>query len=68
MKRIVAILFCAVVLAGCSRELQPSDYELWGVDVSKHQKRVDWEVVAEENRPDFVFLKATEGTLITDPS
>ncbi len=68
MKRIVVILFCVVASVGCHRQLQPSDYELWGVDVSRHQKRVDWEVVAEENKPDFVFLKATEGTLITDPS
>lgn len=44
-----------------------SDYKVWGLDLSRHQKSVDWDKVVESGCPDFVFLKATEGTLIQDP-
>lgn len=44
------------------------DYEVWGIDVSRHQQSIDWAAVAERNAPYFVFLKATEGTLIVDPT
>jgi lysozyme len=40
---------------------------MWGVDISKYQESVDWKRVASRNPPDFVFVKATEGTLIVDP-
>jgi len=40
---------------------------VWGVDLSRYQGKVDWATVAQKNRPDFVFLKATEGQLIADP-
>ena len=43
------------------------DYPVWGLDLSRHQPAVDWDKVLEIGAPDFVFLKATEGTLIKDP-
>ncbi len=34
---------------------------LWGIDISHHQPRVDWDALAEHNKPDFIFLKCSEG-------
>lgn len=56
------------VLMSCGRKSAPDNYEVWGLDVSRHQSNIDWATVIENNRPDFVFLKATEGTLIVDPT
>jgi lysozyme len=36
-------------------------YEVRGLDVSHHQGKIDWENVKEENKYNFVFMKATEG-------
>lgn len=44
-----------------------TDYAVWGLDVSKHNGNINWETVQKSNCPHFVFLKATEGTLICDP-
>ncbi len=61
------ILFL-LFLAGCSTEPAAPGRKVWGIDVSKHQRRIDWGSVMGNNAPDFVFLKATEGTLIVDPT
>lgn len=37
-----------------------------GIDVSKHQGRIDWEKVAQSGRQ-FAFIKASEGFGYTDP-
>lgn len=34
---------------------------IWGIDMSHHQKKIDWDVLVEQNKPDFIFLKCTEG-------
>jgi lysozyme len=34
---------------------------VWGIDISHHQKNVDFDKLINENKPAFVFLKATEG-------
>ncbi len=39
---------------------------VWGIDISHHQSKIDWDVLVKENKPSFVFLKATEGTTDTD--
>jgi lysozyme len=39
--------------------------EVWGIDLSHHQRSVDWDEVATAS-PDFVFVKATEGTTHKD--
>jgi len=43
-------------------------YEIHGIDVSHHQRFIDWEKVAEHSqfKVSFTFLKATEGTTIRD--
>ena len=35
--------------------------QIWGIDLSHHQGNVDWSLLSEQ-KPHFVFLKATEGT------
>lgn len=41
---------------------------MWGLDVSKWQGDIKWSEVVKHNKPHFVFLKATEGVTITDPT
>lgn len=56
------------MLASCSSTVTSDNYEVWGLDVSRHQSNVDWSKVVEHERPYFVFIKATEGTMIVDPT
>lgn len=39
--------------------------EVWGIDLSHHQTKIEWDALANE-APDFVFIKATEGTSHSD--
>ena len=39
--------------------------EVWGLDISHHQQRIDWEALSQ-NQPHFVFLKTTEGATNQD--
>ncbi len=65
-----AILFALLLLplTGCRREKPASAYDVWGLDVSRHQHNLDWERLVGDEKPHFVYLKATEGTLIQDPA
>ncbi|MCD8072043.1 MAG: hypothetical protein LUE10_02495 [Alistipes sp.] len=68
---LILILACLLLLASCGnghRGRSYDEYEVWGIDVSRHQQNIDWDELAKRNRPHFVFLKATEGTLIADPT
>jgi lysozyme len=38
---------------------------IWGIDVSHHQKTIDWDQVLAQ-KPHFVFIKATEGRRFID--
>lgn len=38
----------------------------WGIDLSHHQRTINWDVLVEKNKPDFIFLKATEGSTHID--
>ncbi len=48
----------------------PPDYEVHGIDISKHQGRINFESVCEQTSNDvgisFIFMKATEGISIKD--
>ena len=68
MPRLLTLITILLALAGCSRQRSADDFPVWGIDVSKHQKTIDWDRVYDKNPPDFVFLKATEGLIITDPT
>lgn len=60
-------ILCCWLMVSCGQK-HPDDFEIWGLDVSRHQKDVNWLEVAQHEKPDFVFIKATEGTLIVDPT
>lgn len=40
--------------------------QMTGIDVSHHQKRIDWDRVTRRNTVHFAFIKATEGADFTD--
>lgn len=43
-------------------------YPVQGIDVSHHQKTIDWLQVAKSPKVRFVFIKATEGKNFQDPN
>src|SRR5262245_44429655 len=49
----------------------PENYLIHGIDVSKYQETISWDAVKEMKVKDvqlgFVFIKATEGIINTDP-
>ena len=62
--RYYIFLLGMLFLAPACREKTAGDFEIWGLDVSRHQQNVNWEKVIESEKPYFVLIKATEGTLI----
>ncbi|MEN9333567.1 MAG: hypothetical protein RLY35_747 [Bacteroidota bacterium] len=44
----------------------PSNSYTWGIDISHHQGEVKWKMMIGDHRPDFIFLKATEGNHFQD--
>lgn len=50
----------------------PTRYTVHGLDVSRHNNRINWDRVAAMNpdgvRLQFVFIKATEGATLGDPT
>ena len=57
---LLAAAFVATLAAGASAQSAPT-----GIDVSHYQGRIDWVGVAGAG-VDFAFVKATEGTSLTD--
>jgi len=49
---------------GVERVSPTGDYH--GIDVSKHQGKIDWEQVASDSNIQFVYIKATEGRTLVD--
>ena len=49
----------------------PTAYNIHGIDVSRYQESISWKLVkgmkVNDIRLHFVFIKATEGTNLTDP-
>ena len=43
-----------------------TDEQLIGIDVSHHQRRINWDTVVQRNNLNFAFVKATEGGDFTD--
>ena len=46
-------------------DVAPMVYD--GIDVSRHQKDIDWEEVARDKNVKYVYVKATEGATFVDP-
>lgn len=62
------LLLFSLFIVSCrdARQKNLDEYAVWGIDVSKHQSSIEWDDVLEKERPHFVFVKATEGSMITD--
>lgn len=73
---ICTVLLLVATMASCSggknkAAVQPlagnaahATYE--GIDVSRHQKVIDWDKVGADNNITFVYVKATEGATLVD--
>lgn len=48
-----------------SEKFERTDNSIWGIDLSHHQRAIDWEEATQE-LPYFIFIKATEGKTFTD--
>lgn len=48
----------------------PEEYEVHGIDVSRHQRQIDWSDVSQSGNEEvsisFAFIKATEGRTVKD--
>ena len=68
--RTLIILVVGLALIGCSKKQNRSSeqFDIWGIDISKHQRSTNWNKLINNNQISFVYLKATEGTLIVDPT
>ena len=69
--KIALALLAMLFAASCNGETPeqartPSDFALRGIDVSRHQGRIEWMDVADSGIS-FVYIKATEGTDWIDP-
>ena len=60
MRHLLSVLLIGVT----SLSLLAQNYH--GIDVSHHQDKIDWSLVAEDD-VDFVYIKATEGATYKDP-
>lgn len=73
-KKIIAILLgfalvlCVLEYKGIiwHNSLFAMKYEVKGLDVSHYQGEVNWAAVADTNKYQFVYMKATEGHDFTD--
>lgn len=54
------------VVVPVTRQYEPEQFPVWGIDVSHHQHTIDWAAVAAEPRMKFAYLKATEGRTHVD--
>lgn len=43
-------------------------YAIRGVDVSRYQSSIDWELLTAQDKLHFIFIKATEGQSYIDPT
>ena len=63
-----SLVFISLMYAGLiwPNNLFVSNYKVRGLDVSNHQKQINWRSVARTGEYSFVFIKATEGITYRD--
>ncbi|HFA50577.1 MAG TPA: glycoside hydrolase family 25 protein [Bacteroidetes bacterium] len=60
------ILLCSVLFVACNEQtVRKQGYDVHGIDISHHQKEIDWEKVVAQGIQ-FAFIKATEGESYKD--
>ncbi|WP_280764455.1 GH25 family lysozyme [Parabacteroides sp. PFB2-10] len=60
----VVLSFGAIFLSFTGEKM---DAGYHGIDVSRHQRNIDWEQVSKDKNIQFVYIKATEGKTYIDP-
>lgn len=66
---LILIVFPSVFSMGMVDRLAGLPYskgDYNGIDVSKHQGEIDWDMVATDKHIQFVYIRATQGTSIID--
>ncbi|MBQ7691523.1 MAG: hypothetical protein IJT30_10105 [Muribaculaceae bacterium] len=70
--RIIKQIYPLILLTACVlpmwAQVTPVDVyvpAVDGIDVSDHQRTIDWDAVARDKRVQFVYIKATEGATYT---
>ena len=76
MKNILLIGLIAVVMGaflvfhymphGILKNSNIKKGKVWGIDISHHQKNIDYDELIKENKPAFVLMKSTEGQTVVD--
>ena len=71
--RVASVALAAIAFLGLRAEVQTVDVKIQslsdynGIDVSKHQGRIDWHTISRNKKVEFVYLKATEGATYVSP-
>lgn len=65
MKKIILFFLLGLPLLASAQNAKPV-VALKGIDVSKYQRTIDWQRVADKNNLSFAYIRATEGGTITD--
>ena len=63
---VIAIILAIVILAYSQTDWRLSKYEIHGIDVSRYQLDIDFEILKNQKYVDFVFVKASEGRSLKD--
>jgi lysozyme len=63
--QILISLFCFIFVACNEDTNRRTDYAIEGIDISRYQEKIDWELLSKENI-DFAYVKATEGANLAD--
>lgn len=76
MKKILLIGLIAIVMGaflvfqymphGIIKNSNVKKGKAWGIDISHHQKNIDYDELIKENKPAFVLMKTTEGQTVVD--
>lgn len=68
----IVVTALAVILTACSGKrdhtVAHNAGQYVGIDVSRHQKDIDWTKVGCDTCVKFVYIKATEGATLADPN
>jgi lysozyme len=62
----VGLITYEIFFAPDTFTLDKHKYPIFGIDISKHNGKIDWDELQKQNI-DFVFMKATEGRTLVDP-
>ncbi|MBO7610395.1 MAG: hypothetical protein J6S96_09370 [Muribaculaceae bacterium] len=65
-RRLLTYVLLMAILLPMQAKQKDSKEQFHGIDVSWYQKKINWDVTAQDKRITFAFIKATEGGRIQD--